>query len=67
MLRREGLGSLPAVFWIYLAGVHAITVAMDRYHVPSIPFIAWLAALAWLQWEPKARALLGSGAAPETD
>ena len=66
-LRSEGLGSLPAVFWIYFAAVHAVTVAMDRYHVPSIPFIAWLAALAWLQWEPRLRALLGRSAPAEAD
>ena len=58
-LRRDGLGSMPAVFWIYFAAVHAITVAMDRYHVPSIPFVAWLAALAWIQWEPRIRTFVG--------
>lgn len=62
-LRREGLGSLPAVFWIYFAAVHAITVAMDRYHVPSIPFVAWLGACAWIEWEPWIRERFGWRAA----
>jgi hypothetical protein len=38
---------MPAVFlWAYFALVHALVVAQDRYHFPSIPFIAALAALA---------------------
>lgn len=37
----------PAVmFWGYYAGIHAVTVAQDRYHFASIPFIAILAAAA---------------------
>ncbi len=36
----------PAViFWGYFLAVHAIIVIQDRYHWPSVPFIAMLAAL----------------------
>ena len=36
----------PAVlFWGYFAAVHAVIVIQDRYHWPSVPFIAVLAAL----------------------
>lgn len=45
---REGwfkLFSHPMIlFWAYFAGIHAVIVAMDRYHFPSIPMIAILAA-----------------------
>ncbi|ERN42178.1 hypothetical protein KR51_00011070 [Rubidibacter lacunae KORDI 51-2] len=35
----------PAVStWSYFAGVHAVVIANDRYHFPSTPFIAMLAA-----------------------
>ncbi len=34
----------PVLLWAYFAAVHAVTVAQDRYHYPSIPFIAMLAA-----------------------
>lgn len=30
--------------WLYFTFVHAITVIGDRYHMPSIPFVAMLAA-----------------------
>jgi 4-amino-4-deoxy-L-arabinose transferase-like glycosyltransferase len=60
-LRRQGLGSFPAVFWIYFAAVHAITVAMDRYHIASIPFVAWLAAAAYEEWAPRLRSWAGAG------
>jgi 4-amino-4-deoxy-L-arabinose transferase-like glycosyltransferase len=33
------------VYWAYFAILHAIIVAQDRYHFPSIPFIAMLSAL----------------------
>jgi 4-amino-4-deoxy-L-arabinose transferase-like glycosyltransferase len=37
----------PALLaWIYFALVHAVTVGADRYHFPSIPFIAMLAGYA---------------------
>jgi hypothetical protein len=32
--------------WGYFAFVHAVTVGADRYHFPSIPFIAMLAGYA---------------------
>jgi 4-amino-4-deoxy-L-arabinose transferase-like glycosyltransferase len=36
----------PAVvMWVYFAAVHAVTVSNDRYHFPTIPFIAALAAM----------------------
>ncbi len=49
VLRREGLAGIvhPAVIlWAYFAAVHAVIVAQDRYHLPSVPFIAMLAAVA---------------------
>jgi hypothetical protein len=37
----------PAILaWAYFALVHAATVGADRYHFPSIPFIAMLAGFA---------------------
>lgn len=36
----------PLVFWGYFAAVHAVVVVMDRYHFPSVPFIAILAGVA---------------------
>jgi hypothetical protein len=36
----------PAVIWGYFAALHAVTVIQDRYHFPSIPFIAALAGVA---------------------
>jgi len=39
------LGSLPILAWFYFASVHAVIVYQDRYHFPSIPFIAMLAGL----------------------
>lgn len=50
LIRREGL--FGAAFhpvlagWAYLTAVHAVIVVGDRYHFPSIPVIAILAALA---------------------
>ena len=50
LLRRrtwlEVLSLPPLVAWAYYTAVHAITVTGDRYHVPSDPFIAMLAAYA---------------------
>jgi hypothetical protein len=39
-----------ALLWAYFAAIHAIVVAQDRYHFPSIPFIAALAAVAADRW-----------------
>lgn len=35
----------PLLFWGYFTGIHAITVIQDRYHFPSVPFIAMLASI----------------------
>jgi 4-amino-4-deoxy-L-arabinose transferase-like glycosyltransferase len=41
------LAAHPGVlFWSYFAIIHTIIVIQDRYHFPSIPFIALFAALA---------------------
>ena len=37
------------LFWGYYAGVHGVVVGQDRYHFPSVCFIAVLAALALSQ------------------
>jgi 4-amino-4-deoxy-L-arabinose transferase-like glycosyltransferase len=54
LAREKGLLGLVAAFgplsWAYLAAVHAAVVAQDRYHFPSIPFVAALAALALDRW-----------------
>lgn len=34
------------LMWVYFGSVHAVIVIQDRYHFPSIPFIAILAGLA---------------------
>jgi hypothetical protein len=34
------------LFWAYFAAVHAVTLGQDRYHLPSVPFIAALGGLA---------------------
>jgi 4-amino-4-deoxy-L-arabinose transferase-like glycosyltransferase len=48
MTKRSGWASVLAcpaiVTWSYYTAVHLVTVGGDRYHVPSIPFIAMLAA-----------------------
>jgi 4-amino-4-deoxy-L-arabinose transferase-like glycosyltransferase len=36
----------PLLAWLYFAAMHSVTVVGDRYHVPSIPFVAMLAAYA---------------------
>ena len=49
------IGLFPAaahpvlLIWIYFTGVYSIFVAEDRYHFPSHPFIAMLAAVAILE------------------
>ena len=55
LCRREslwkGLLAPPVIIWGYVTGVHAVIVISDRYHMPSIPFIALLGAgmtAAWL-------------------
>jgi 4-amino-4-deoxy-L-arabinose transferase-like glycosyltransferase len=41
------------VIWGYFAAIHAIIVAQDRYHFPSIPMIAILAAFSLTSWLDK--------------
>ena len=36
----------PVWLWLYFVAIHAIIVVGDRYHMPSVPFIALLAAVA---------------------
>jgi hypothetical protein len=36
----------PLAAWAYFTLVYSVTVAGDRYHIPSIPFIAMMAAYA---------------------
>lgn len=51
----------PLLFWAYFAAVHAVVVVMDRYHFPSVPFIAILAAQAIRAF----RSPRGAGAVPQ--
>lgn len=41
----ETLLSPPVWLWGYFTGVHSVVVIGDRYHMPSIPMIAMLAAV----------------------
>lgn len=43
---RALLTEVALPIWVYFAMVHAVTVAQDRYHLPSVPFIAALAGAA---------------------
>lgn len=46
----------PLVIWLYYAVLHAIIVAQDRYHFPSIPFVAMLSGMTFtLAWSRLAR------------
>lgn len=40
------LAQLPVLIWAYFALLHAMILVNDRYHFPSIPMIAMLAAFA---------------------
>lgn len=55
-LRLRVVFEAPLLFWAYFAAVHAVVVVMDRYHFPSVPFIAILAAQAgvWLRGRRRA-------------
>ena len=44
--RWRGLIHPALLLWGYFAVLHAITLGADRYHFPSIPYIAMLAAVA---------------------
>ena len=39
----------PLTMWVYFVAIHSIVVYGDRYHMPSIPFIAMLAAYGFIQ------------------
>ncbi|MGF1554027.1 MAG: glycosyltransferase family 39 protein [Paracoccaceae bacterium] len=47
------LFSTPLIVWAYYTGVYAVTVVGDRYHVPSVPFIALLGAVALVTWHDR--------------
>lgn len=54
----------PAVWlWGYFTGVHAVIVIGDRYHMPAIPMISLLAAVALVAF---GRRSLGSGGKQQT-
>jgi len=36
------------IMWGYFAAVHGIIVSQDRYHFPSVPYIAMLSAVAFM-------------------
>lgn len=41
----QEFANTPLACWLYFAVLHAIIVSQDRYHFPSIPFIAMLGAM----------------------
>ncbi|MCZ6835628.1 MAG: glycosyltransferase family 39 protein [Planctomycetota bacterium] len=47
--RFRGLFHPTLLIWTYFASIHAVIVIQDRYHFPSQPFIAILAAVALSQ------------------
>jgi 4-amino-4-deoxy-L-arabinose transferase-like glycosyltransferase len=50
---------VPLLFWGYFTAIHAITVIQDRYHFPSVPFIAMLAAIFLASlWESMSKGTL---------
>jgi hypothetical protein len=44
----DTLTCTPIIIWGYFSLVHVITVAGDRYHLPSVPFIAMLSAYGFI-------------------
>ena len=44
------LFSTPALVWFYFAGIHAVVLASDRFHMPQAPFIAMIAASFVANW-----------------
>lgn len=68
LARRMGLRAAldpTMAMWGYFAAVHAITVVQDRYHFPSIPFIAILASITLISVstrQPAIKATLGNAA-----
>lgn len=52
----RGLAAPVLLLWGYFALLHAVTVIQDRYHMPSVPYIALLAALGLLAlWDRRRR------------
>jgi hypothetical protein len=41
----HGIFNPPFALWSYITALHAVVVVMDRYHMPSTPFIALLAGV----------------------
>lgn len=52
VLAREGLSAAffnpPVALWGYFTSLHVLVVAEDRYHMPSSPFIAIMAAVTFV-------------------
>lgn len=46
----SALTHIVFVMWAYFTAVHAVIVVQDRYHMPSVPFIAVLAAVALVKY-----------------
>ena len=62
MWRRAGIVAAffnpPVALWGYFTSLHMVVVAEDRYHMPSSPFIAMLAAVAIAAiWQRRGRAI----------
>jgi 4-amino-4-deoxy-L-arabinose transferase-like glycosyltransferase len=53
--------SLPVLVWVYFAGIHAIVLAADRFHMPQTPFIAMIAAAFIVGWLKSAARINASG------
>lgn len=57
LVRRRGpwaaLMTPPVWLWLYITAVHSVILVGDRFHLPAVPFVAILAALAvsaLLEW-----------------
>ncbi len=50
---RAGL-ALPLLAWAYFAGIHAVVLAGDRFHMPSTPFLAVIVGLAVARFAARA-------------
>jgi len=37
--------SIPVLMWLYFTLLYAVFVVQDRYHFPTLPFIAMLAGV----------------------
>lgn len=60
------IGAAPFIIWLYFAGVHAIVLAGDRFHMPQAPFIAMIGASLLVGWLGQRRGAAAGdrGAAP---